>query len=83
MVRREHRVAQSLCEQLRQARHFAPVDEVEYLNLFISQAEQLERYFREMGDLTDRMYTEFGILSHEIRRMLEDNAHWYDRLIRY
>ena len=82
MVRREQRTVRLLCDQLEQVRRLAPAEETECLNRIIRQAERLERYFREMGDLIDQMYTEFGMLSHEIGRMLEDNSNWYDRFAR-
>lgn len=82
LLRRERRAAQALCERLDAARRFAPPHEMECLNQVIRQAEQLERYFREMDDLTDRMYTDFGMISRRTGEMLEENTHWYDRFAR-
>lgn len=82
LVRSEQRTVQQLCEQLKQVRRLAPATETECLNYVIRQAERLERYFYEMGNLTDQMYTEFGTISRETGRLLEDNAHWYDRFVR-
>ena len=79
MIQREHRMAQALCERLRMARQFAPPQEMENLNQIIRRADQIERYYSEMNHLVDQMYTEFGMLSHQIGEMLEDNMHWYDR----
>lgn len=79
MLQRERQTAQALCEQLRRARQYALPQELEYLDQLIRQADQIERYFREMNDFVDQMYTEFGMISHRIGEMLTDNKHWYDR----
>lgn len=79
MLQRERRTAQALCERLRMARQLTPPQEMECLNQIIQQADRIERYYCEMNDLVDQMYTEFGTLSYQIGEMLEDNMHWYDR----
>lgn len=79
MIQRERRTAREICELLRAAQQFAPPQEMEYLNQIIRRADRIERYFYEMNDLVDQMYTEFGILSRQIGGMLEDNTHWFDR----